>query len=127
MVAVITSMAGFVLQFVGLRDLTWQVTIAQLVVTEAMTSITTMVRRNLINKLKGEEIKVSRYELEAMAMKISGCHRWDVATWDPGPGGGLIGADNSLVRAPSVPSRRSDAAAATGIFRFATEVMDSRR
>ena len=128
MVAVITSVAGFVLQFVGLRALTWQVTIAQLVATGAMTGLRAMVRRNLIHKPKDEEIKVSGYELEAMAMKIRGCHRWDVAAWEPSPGGGLIGANNSLVRAPSVPSRRSDAAAAAaGGFRFATEVMDARR
>ena len=136
MVAVVISLAGFVLQFVGLRALTWQVTIAQLVATGAMTGLRAMVRRNLIHKPKAEEITVGGYELEAMAMKISGCRQWDVTAWEPNPEGGLIGAENSIVRTPnaarsistgepSAPAGGSDAAADG--FRFASEVMGARR
>ena len=136
-VAVVISLAGFVLQFVGLRALTWHVTIAQLVATGAMTGLRAMVRRNLIHKPKAEEITVGGYELEAMATRISGCHQWDVTAWEPSPEGGLIGAENTIVRKrsaagsistgePSAPAGGSDAAADDG-FRFASEVMEARR
>ena len=125
MIAVTVSLAGFVLQFVGLRALKWQVTIAQLVATGAMTGLRAMVRRNLIHKPEDEEIKVSDYELEAMAMKVNGCHKWEVTTWKPGPGGGLAAAESSPASEPNAPVGGSGIAADGS--RFASEVMDSRR
>ena len=104
MLAVAISLGGFVLQFVELRALTWQVTIAQLVATGVMTGLRVLVRRNLIQEPEGKEIKVSGYELEAMAMEISGCNHWDVTTWESGPSGGLVGIGNSHVAESSVPA-----------------------
>ena len=116
--AVAVSLAGFVLQFVGLRALSWHVTIAQLVAIGAMTSLRSALRRNLIYEPEQEEIKVSGYELEAMAMKINDCHHWDVTTWKPGPDGGHIAFESLPASEPSAPA---------GGFRFASNVMDSRR
>ena len=125
MIAVAISLAGFVLQFVGLRALAWHVTIAQLAATGAMTGLRVMIRRNLIHKPKHEEIKVSGYELEAMAMKINGCHKWEVTTWKPGPGEGLVGTKSSPASEPS--SLAGGSGIAANGSRFASEVMDSRR
>ena len=122
--AVAVSLVGFVLQFVGLRALTWHVTIAQLVATGAMTGLRAALRRNLIHEPEQEEIKVGGYELEAMAMKISGCDHWDV-TWKPSPDGGQTAPETSSASAPSAPAGGSGVA--PGGFRFASKVMDSRR
>ena len=111
--AVAVSLAGFVLQFVGLRALSWHVTIAQLVAIGAMTGLRSALRRNLIYEPEQEEIKVSGYELEAMTMKINDCHHWDVTTRKPSPDGDQIAIEGS-------------AAARCG-SRFASNVMDSRR
>ena len=122
--AVAISLAGFLFQFVGLRALAWQVTIVQLAATGAMTSLRTAVRRDLLHEPKVKEIKVSGYELEAMAMEINGCHKWEVTTWKPGPGGGLNAAENFPASEPSTPAGGSGVAANGS--RFASEVMGSR-
>ena len=123
--AVAVSLAGFIFQFVGLRALSWHVSIAQLVATGAMTGLRAALRRNLIHEPEQEEVKVSGYELEAMAMKINDCQHWDVATWKPGPDGDQISLE-------SFPARESNAAvggsrAAPRGSLFASMVMDSRR
>ena len=70
--AVTISLTGFVMQFVGLRGMAWQVTIAQLAATGAMTVIRARARRNLVHKPKAK-VAESGYELDAMAMEVIGC------------------------------------------------------
>ena len=125
MFGVIISFAGCLFQFVGLRGLMWQVAIAQLANIGAMVGLRAVVQRDLIHEPEDEEIKVSDYELEAMAMKIGGCHKWEVTTWKPGPGGGLIAAESSPAGEPSAPAGGSGIAADGS--RFASEVMGARR
>ena len=60
------------MQFVGLRGMAWQVTIAQLAATGAMTVIRARARRNLVHKPKAK-VAESGYELDAMAMEVIGC------------------------------------------------------
>ena len=79
-IAVLISLVGFVVQFVGLRGLAWHATIAQLVATGIMTFLRAVIRRNLVNKPDSVIIKPG-YELEAMAKKITGCDLWNVTTW----------------------------------------------
>ena len=123
--AVAVSLAGFIFQFVGLRALTWHVSIAQLGATGAMTGLRAALRRNLIHEPEGEEIKVSGYELEAMAMKISDCDHWDVSTWKPSPDGDQTAIETSSASAPSAPVGGSGVA--PGGIRIASKIMDSRR
>ena len=123
--AVTVSLAGFVLQFIGLRALSWHVTIAQLVATGAMTGLRAALRRNLVHEPEGKEIKVSGYELEAMAMEISGCKNWDVTTRKPSPDGGQIAIESSPASEPNAPADESGAAPRGS--RFASTVTDVRR
>ena len=123
--AVAVSLAGFVLQFVGLRALSWRVSIAQLVATGVMTGLRAALRRKLIHEPEQEEIEVSGYELEAMAMKINDCEHWDVITWKPSPDGGQIAIESPPEGEPRAPAGGSGAASRGS--RFASEVMDSRR
>jgi ankyrin repeat protein len=121
--AVGTSLAGFIAQFVGLRGLGWQVTIAQLVATGIMTGLRAWVRRNLVHEPEDEEIE-SGYELEAMAEKIKGCGYWSVTTWTSRPDGGLIPVRSSLTNESASADRSGSV---TDGCKLATEVMDARR
>jgi ankyrin repeat protein len=121
--AVGTSLAGFIAQFVGLRGLGWQVTIAQLVATGIMTGLRAWVRRNLVHEPEDEEIE-SGYELETMAEKIKGCGYWSVTTWTSRPDGGLIPVRSS----PTSESASADrSGSVTDGCKLATDVMDARR
>ena len=125
MLAVAVSLTGFILQFIGLRALSWRVTIAQLVATGAMTGLRAALRRNLIHEPEDKEIKVSGYELEAMAMEVSGCKNWDVTTWKPSPDGGQVATESSPESEPNAPADESGAAPRRS--RFASTVADARR
>ena len=108
-----------------LRALTWQVKIGQLVATRVITGLRALVRKNLIHGPEDEEIRVSGYELEVMAMASSGCNHWDVTAWEPGPGGCLVGIGGFHEGEPSAPAGGSGLAADRS--RFSSEVMSARR
>lgn len=93
-IAVSISLAGFVVQFVGLRGLSWHVTIAQLVATGIMTFLRALIRRNLVYNPKSVEIERG-YELEDMAKKITDCGHWSVTTWKPHSDENPSAAENS--------------------------------
>jgi hypothetical protein len=108
--AVMITLAGFVSQFVGLRGLAWQVTIAQLVATVIMTGLRAVIRRNLVHEPECDRIE-GGYELEEMAMKIHDCIGWNVTAWTPGLGKDQI----------AVESYPSSSASAGGSNDFARE------
>ena len=76
MVAVAVRLAGFVLQFVRLRALSWHVTIAQLVASGVMMGLRAVLRRGLIDGPEWEELEMNGYELDTKVIKISGCNHW---------------------------------------------------
>jgi len=63
------SLAGFVTQFVGIRALHWSASIAQLVVTLAMTAVRTWIRRNMSAR-PGAKILPTDYEIDWIAVKL---------------------------------------------------------
>jgi len=63
------SLAGFVTQFVGIRALHWSASIAQLVVTLAMTAVRTWIRRNMSAR-PGAKILPTDYEIDWLAVKL---------------------------------------------------------
>ena len=111
-IAVLISLVGFVVQFVGLRGLAWHATIAQLVATGIMTFLRAVIRRNLVYKPDSVVIKPG-YELEAMAKKITGCGHWNVITWKPP-------SDEN-------PPANDDESSPAGGCRLATDVMNARQ
>ncbi|KAG0133680.1 hypothetical protein HOY82DRAFT_255446 [Tuber indicum] len=63
------SLVGFVTQFVGIRALHWSASIAQLVVTLAMTAVRTWIRRNMSAR-PGAKILPTDYEIDWLAAKL---------------------------------------------------------
>lgn len=56
LVATVITICGFVLQFVGLRGMTWIVSIAQLAAILIMAVLRSLVRRNLAERLKSQPL-----------------------------------------------------------------------
>ncbi|KAG0643607.1 hypothetical protein HOY80DRAFT_343704 [Tuber brumale] len=61
------SIAGFVIQFVGIRALHWSASIAQLVVTLAMTTVRTWIRRNISTRPQSKMLPID-YEIDWLAV-----------------------------------------------------------
>ncbi|RSL74612.1 hypothetical protein CEP53_000178 [Fusarium sp. AF-6] len=65
-----TSLAGFVLQFIGLRGLHWSASIAQLLSIIIMTVLRAAIRRGLSKSLKTQKL-MPEFELDWLAMRLS--------------------------------------------------------
>ncbi|KAI5795778.1 hypothetical protein EDC01DRAFT_64217 [Geopyxis carbonaria] len=76
--AVFISMAGFIIQFVGLRGLNWSVAIAQLTATGIMTILRAILRRNMAYKIKDSIQITAGQELDMVAKNIKRCNHWNV-------------------------------------------------
>lgn len=66
---VILGVAGFVVQFVGLRAMEWTVSIAQLVATAIMIVVRAWVRRGVTKEPRTEQLSTG-FELEWLAMQV---------------------------------------------------------
>lgn len=78
--AAFLAMSGFILQFVGMRNLHWSFPVAQLGCTLLLTAIRSWVRRSLFSEPKATEIDIG-YELEFLARSLGGeCQPWS-ADW----------------------------------------------
>ena len=124
--AVIASLVGFVAQFLGLRALPWQVTIAQLVATGFMTALRAWVRRNLVHE-PAAQVTESGHELDAMAMKITGCSQWNVTAKPSDPEGGLGAVPGPHADEPTPSADEPTPPAGSDRFKLAEEAMDARR
>lgn len=69
LLATITSMVGFVLQFIGLRGMHWSASIVQLAATVFMTMIRSLVRRRMM-KEPNTTMAIEGHELDSMAREI---------------------------------------------------------
>src|SRR5690606_3496623 len=67
--AVMLSLCGFIVQFVGLRGLNWTVTVAQLGVTLTMTAFRVVIRRHMASSIPSEKVQ-SNHELDEVAKRI---------------------------------------------------------
>lgn len=91
-----TTLTGFVLQFVGLRGLHWSASIAQLGAVFLMVCMKAWVRRGLATLPKAMSLPPG-YELDWFAKTLGNV---DQAPWnnDEKPGTGLLGKPNKLSR-----------------------------
>jgi len=69
------SLAGFITQFVGIRALHWSASIAQLVVTLAMTAVRTWIRRNMSARPRAIPLP-PRYDMNWFLAKFATPVRW---------------------------------------------------
>lgn len=78
------SIAGFIVQFVGLRALHWSSTIMQLVATLVLTAAIAWVRRGLAKDPIAVKIPAG-HELSWLAMRICNLRSWEILTgaYDP--------------------------------------------
>ncbi|KAI5780928.1 hypothetical protein EDC01DRAFT_598895, partial [Geopyxis carbonaria] len=72
-ISTISSLTGFIIQFVGLRASHWSISIAQLVATFLMTIVRAIIRRGLLKRPHAEPL-VHKHEMDWLATRIS---------WDP--------------------------------------------
>ncbi|CAZ86102.1 unnamed protein product [Tuber melanosporum] len=77
------GIAGFVVQFVGIRALHWSASIAQLVVTLTMTTVRTWIRRKMSKRPKAMKLPVDD-EIDWVAVRIGASQD---ALWKPKPNG----------------------------------------
>ncbi|KAI5838701.1 hypothetical protein DFP73DRAFT_455684, partial [Morchella snyderi] len=66
------NVAGFVVQFVGLRGMHWSATISQLAATGILTFLRSFVRRHMLREPRALPA-IDDYELDSMARRIGGC------------------------------------------------------
>jgi len=78
-IAIMLSLIGFFLQFIGLRGLNWSVTIAQLVSVIIMTLLRAIVRRNMAYDIPSDQLE-SDHELDETARRIKNCSHWNIVT-----------------------------------------------
>ena len=78
--ATITSLAGYIAQFLGLRFLHYSVTLFQLVATAIMVVLRTWTRRNMVSEPKHDPA-TTNYELEVMAKSMAECEIWNIVSW----------------------------------------------
>ncbi|KAK1766329.1 hypothetical protein QBC33DRAFT_611985 [Phialemonium atrogriseum] len=69
LVATVTSLCGFVVQFVGLRGMNWTVSVAQLAATILMAVLRSLVRRNLAESPNSQPLPLG-HELDWLAMTL---------------------------------------------------------
>ncbi|RPA80192.1 ankyrin [Ascobolus immersus RN42] len=67
------SISGFILQFIGLRNLNWTVSIVQLGITAIMTAVRAALRRNLVlSEVNAKELPEGQ-EIESVAAHLGHC------------------------------------------------------
>lgn len=71
------SVAGFIIQFTGLRGMHWSATIVQLAAMGLMTIVRSIVRRRMSREPTATKA-VEDHELDCMARIIGGCGAWKV-------------------------------------------------
>ncbi|KAK3998342.1 hypothetical protein QBC44DRAFT_3075 [Cladorrhinum sp. PSN332] len=71
------AMAGFVLQFCGLRSMHWSASIAQLIATALMILIRILIYRRITMMPEAEELHEG-HELDQLAKDIHGCSSWRI-------------------------------------------------
>lgn len=74
LVGTITGLAGFVLQFIGLRGLNWTISIAQLIATAIMTMLRAWVRAGLLKRPDERKIDEVDHEMDWLALKMHQDH-----------------------------------------------------
>lgn len=75
----LVSVAGFVVQFVGLRGMHWSASIAQLVATAILTFLRSFVRRHMLQQPIASPA-IEDYELDSMTRLIGGCDVWRIVS-----------------------------------------------
>ncbi|RPA80193.1 hypothetical protein BJ508DRAFT_130396 [Ascobolus immersus RN42] len=78
--ASVSTIVGFILQFIGLRNLSWTVSIAQLGVIGFMTAVRAFLRRGLVlNEVASHKLEEGQ-ELASVVRTISGCDFFSIIT-----------------------------------------------
>lgn len=94
------SVAGFIIQFTGLRGMHWSATIVQLAAMGLMTIVRSIVRRRMSREPTAAKA-VEDHELDCMARIIGGCSAWKVVPEQCPPADGETapeGGDNVAER-----------------------------
>lgn len=71
------SIAGFIIQFAGLRGMSWTATVVQLAAMSLMTVVRSIVRRRM-SRIPTAIKVIEGHELDCMAQTIGGCGGWEV-------------------------------------------------
>lgn len=71
------TVAGFIIQFSGLRGMNWTATVVQLAAIGILTIVRSIVRRRMSREPTAIEVP-DGHELDCMARKIGGCDSWKV-------------------------------------------------
>ena len=94
--AIIHSLIGFFLQFIGLGGLNWSITIAQWVSVIIMTLLRAIIRQNMALNIPSRTIE-SNHVLDEAAKWIKDCSHWNIVT--------VPTLSQSAIRGPSQPTR----------------------
>lgn len=71
------SVAGFIIQFAGLRGMSWRATVVQLAAMILMTIVRSIVRRRMSRVPTAIKV-IEGHEIDSMAQTIGGCDSWEV-------------------------------------------------
>ncbi|EXJ82492.1 hypothetical protein A1O3_06305 [Capronia epimyces CBS 606.96] len=115
---VIFSLAGFLVQFIGLRTLHWSATVSQLIITVLMTAMRAALRRGLLLTPACDKLDPD-HELAEVTFKLRNAVGWGLATSAPMAGLAL----QTVSTEPSYPTETSCQISPRYIYR--NRVMDN--